>query len=80
MLGENHSLQSDFPEYKAIIEKLIENDSTFANETKQYNAIDKEIRKLELNGAPTTDDTLHQMKHERAALKDTLYGKLQAAQ
>ena len=46
MLGENHSLQSDFPEYKAVIEKLVESDSTFAIETKQYNGLDEEIRKL----------------------------------
>lgn len=79
MLGEVHSLQSDFPEHKDTIEKLVESDSTFASENKQYNALDEEIRKLELKGAPTTDETLHQMKHDRAVLKDTLYEKLQAA-
>lgn len=79
MLGENHSLQSDFPEYKALIAELVANDSTFASEALKYNTLDEEIRNLELKGAPASDETLHQMKHERAVLKDTLYQKLQAA-
>jgi uncharacterized protein YdcH (DUF465 family) len=52
MLGENHSLVNEFPEYQDIIAELTESDEVFAKETKHYNALDAEIRKLELNGAP----------------------------
>ena len=52
MLGENHSLVNEFPEYQDIISELTESDEVFAKETKHYNALDAEIRKLELNGAP----------------------------
>jgi len=79
MLGENHSLVNEFPEYQEIIARLIESDEVFAQDTKHYNALDEEIRKLELNGAPIDDEAMHQLKHERAALKDTLYQRLAEA-
>ncbi|PID43079.1 MAG: hypothetical protein CSB48_07215 [Proteobacteria bacterium] len=79
MLGEDHSLTHDFPEYKSTIARLIDSDETFASECKRYNAIDEEIRELELNSAPIDDTEMHQLKHQRAELKDMLYQKLVAA-
>ncbi|MFC4993772.1 YdcH family protein [Rubritalea tangerina] len=79
MLGENHSLNHEFPEFKERIEKLIDADSSFAEKVKKYNALDKEIRVLELDGAPIDDEAMHQLKHERAVLKDVLYERLKAS-
>jgi len=76
MLGEEHSLPHEFPEYKEAISKLIESDPSFAQENKRYNALDKEIRTLELNGAPIEDDSMQQLKLDRAELKDLLYQRL----
>jgi len=76
MLGENHSLLNEFPEYRDIISRLMESDKVFAKDTKRYNDLDKEIRELELNGTPIDDDAMHQLKNERAALKDSLYHRL----
>ena len=73
MLGENHSLDHEFPEYHDTIAMLTENDAFFAQENKYYNALDKEIRILELNYAPIGDIAMQQLKLERAALKDELY-------
>lgn len=80
MLGENHSLVNEFPEYQGIISSLMESDEIFAKDTKRYNDLDKEIRELELNGTPIDDDAMHQLKHERAELKDVLYQRLVDAQ
>ncbi|WP_028116785.1 YdcH family protein [Ferrimonas senticii] len=79
MLGEVHSLVNDFPEHQAVIESLLANDPTFAQDTKQYNALDKEIRTLELNNSPIGDDQMHKLKHDRAELKDSLYQRITAA-
>ncbi len=79
MLGEVHSLEHDFPKYKETIARLIASDEAFAKNAKQYNALDKEIRKLELNGAPIDDESMHQLKHDRAVLKDSLYQRLLAS-
>jgi uncharacterized protein len=76
MLGEVHSLTHEFPEYENIISKLTKNDTDFASNNKRYNALDKEIRVLELNGAPINDDEMHQLKQQRAELKDNLYHRL----
>lgn len=80
MLGENHSLLNEFPEYKDIISGLMERDEAFAKDTIRYNTLDNEIRELELNGTPIDDDAMHQLKNERAALKDSLYQRLIDAQ
>lgn len=76
MLGEDHSLINEFPEHQATIVELSKVDPTFAEATKQYNALDKEIRELELNGAPIDDDAMNQLKHDRAELKDVLFLRL----
>jgi uncharacterized protein YdcH (DUF465 family) len=76
MLGENHSLANEFPEYKDIIAALAEKDPVFAKDAKRYNELDREIRELELKGTPIDDDAMHQLKNDRAALKDTLYQRL----
>lgn len=76
MLGEDHSLINEFPKYKALIFQLCKSDKTFAEDCKNYNTHDKEIRELELNNEPITDQEMHQLKHVRAILKDSLYQRL----
>ncbi|GAC33640.1 YdcH family protein [Paraglaciecola polaris] len=76
MLGENHSLNSDFPEYRETISALTTSDKQFAEKAKKYNDLDKEVRILELKDAPIDDEAMHQMKHDRAILKDLLYQRL----
>ena len=80
MLGENHSLINEFPQYQDIITSLTNSDLTFAKESKRYNALDKNIRVLELNNGPIDDAAMQQLKHERAELKDYLYRCLVAAE
>jgi uncharacterized protein YdcH (DUF465 family) len=79
MLGEDHSLAKDFPDYQETIAHLSASDETFAADTRRYNALDKEIRELELKGAPIDDESMHQLKHDRSVLKDSLYQRLLAA-
>lgn len=76
MLGEDHSLAKEFPQHLETIAALAENDGTFAANVKRYDALDREIRHLELEGAPIDDEAMHQLKNERAALKDALYRRL----
>ena len=73
MLGEKHSLNHDFPEYSALINALCQEDQHFAQENKAYNAIDREIRTLELNKMPIDDLSMSQLKHRRSEMKDRLY-------
>ena len=77
MLGENHSLVSEFPNQADTIKKLAESDTEFQRKMQTYDQLDKQIRELELDNAPTDDDAMHQLKHQRATLKDELYQRLQ---
>ena len=76
MLGENHSLLADFPEFTDRIKLLIDSDDVFSRDNDRYTKLDKEIRVLELNGAPIDDDEMVKLKSERAMLKDALYQTL----
>lgn len=73
MLGEDHALLIDFPEYKSTILALNKSDEDFAAKSKRYHALDKEIRELELANDPIADAAMQDLKHERRELKDMLY-------
>jgi len=73
MLGEDHSLANEFPEHLDKILRLVKDDADFAKDANRYDALDKEIRELEMSGSPIGDESMHQLKHDRAALKDALY-------
>ncbi len=76
MLGEEHSLAHDFPDYEEVIAELIQSDERFAQENRYYQSLDKQIRVLELKNSPIDDLSMHQMKQERSELKDLLYRRL----
>ncbi len=76
MLGEDHSLLSEFPEHQDTIKSLSRSDEAFLSNMKQYDLLDQEIRKLELRDSPVSDEAMLKMKHDRAAMKDDLYGKI----
>ncbi|GGB72788.1 YdcH family protein [Shewanella inventionis] len=80
MLGENHFLVLDFPEFTQRITELNAADSQFAADANQYHELDLEIRTLELGGSPINDEDMHQLKHRRSLLKDSLYQRLHQSQ
>jgi len=69
MLGEDHSLIHEFPEFRDTIIRLTESDKAFSEKVKRYNALDKEIRKLELKNSPIQDAAMYKLKHDRSILK-----------
>ncbi|MDF2152937.1 YdcH family protein [Vibrio sp. CAU 1672] len=79
MLGENHSLTHEFPDHLDTINQLNANDETFAQNARNYHAIDREIRELELRGAPIDDKEMNSLKHDRAELKDWLHSKIMSS-
>lgn len=76
MLGEDHSLTHEFPEHIVRINQLIDSDPEFAADNKRYTAMDKEVRKLELRDSPIEDESMYQLKADRAELKDSLYQRI----
>lgn len=73
MLGEDHSLLKEFPQHKQTIQALAKESLEFAELMSEYNALDKDIRKLEMRDSPISDEEMHLMKHNRAEMKDRLH-------
>lgn len=76
MLGEDHSLTHEFPDFLDVIATLTELDEVFAKDSKQYHQLDKEIRTLELRSSPIDDQAMNTLKHDRSMLKDSLYDRI----
>lgn len=72
MLGEDHSLIREFPEYIDKINHLIKSESQFVLFNKKYTELDTKIRELELKNSPTSDQEMHELKVHRGQLKDKL--------
>ena len=79
MLGENHCLVLDFPQFTTRINELNAASSQFATDANQYHELDQEIRTLELDCAPINDEDMHQLKHSRSMLKDSLYQRINSS-
>ena len=78
MIVEPHSLSRDFPELKERIHQL-KGDAHFTRLQQEYDALDREICRLEEGIEHASDETVEHLKLRRVRLKDELYGLLTAA-
>ncbi|MCJ8170604.1 YdcH family protein [Atopomonas sediminilitoris] len=76
---EHHPLINDFPELRAELQALRANDQHFARLAGEYEALDKQICRIE-DGVELLDDAaLTELKTERVQRKDELAGLLRKA-
>lgn len=75
---EHHPLGNEFPELRERIHQLKQNDHHFARLFGEYEELDKRIVRIEDGVEKVSEDALAQLKAQRVALKDTLYGLLKA--
>ncbi len=76
---EHHDLAHEFPEYKDQIHRLKMADHHFARLFREYEAVDKEVFRIEEQIETPSDAYLESLKKKRLALKDALYAMLQKA-
>jgi uncharacterized protein YdcH (DUF465 family) len=76
---EHHDLHHDFPDMAEQIHELKMNDRHFARLFDEYHELDKEVRKIEEDTTPASDDTLDALRIKRVHLKDDLYAMLKEA-
>ena len=71
-----------FPEYQDLITKLRQDDPRFEKIFNQHNELDQKITRMEKNAATAihADLDIDQLKKEKLALKDKLYGLLREAE
>lgn len=78
MTVHHHDLGTEFPQFKEAIHDLKASDHHFAKLFAEYEAIDKEIVRIEQDIQPTSDEYAEEQKKKRVALKDELYQMLKA--
>lgn len=76
---DHHPLIHDFPEHRAELQRLRQDDAQFARQAEEYEALDKRICRIE-DGVETLDDAaLTALKQERVTLKDDIARDLRRA-
>ena len=77
MFGEHHSnLADEFPEHKETIHQLKASNAHFAKLVDQFEAVDKEIYRIEEQIETPSDEYTEEKKKQRLALKDEIYSML----
>ena len=75
---QQHDLHHEFPEYNDAIHALKTGNHHFAKLFDEYHRLNKDIRRIEANEEPVTDEALEEMKKLRLRLKDDLHAMLRA--
>ncbi|MGE0311231.1 MAG: YdcH family protein [Lautropia sp.] len=78
-LVDNHPLSRDFPEFKAEIHRLKQDNAHFVKLNDEYEAVDKAIVRAEQGLEHLGHDQLESMKQQRVRLKDQLYALIRPA-
>ena len=73
---EHHDLRHEFPEHAERIHDLKTTNEHFRSLFDAYHDLDREVRRMESDIEPTTDETLEEKKRQRVVLKDELYSML----
>lgn len=79
MSNTPHELAADFPEYAKQLHQLKTTDAHFRKLADKYHDINRDVHRAETNIEPTSDDNMVDMRKQRAALKDEIYGLLKAS-
>jgi uncharacterized protein YdcH (DUF465 family) len=69
----HHPLVKEFQEYKGTIHSLKASNNYFHHLMERYEAIDKQIFRIESGEEPTSDEYVNRLGKERLQLKDELH-------
>ncbi len=76
---QHHPLVKEFPEHRDATHRLKMGNAHFHRLMEEYEALDKQIFRIEDGSQPSDDAHLERLKRQRLALKDELYALLQNA-
>lgn len=74
-----HELAADFPDHAEAIHDLKTRNADFALMAERYHTLNRAIHRAETDIEPTSDDHMTEMRRERMALKDRIWGALREA-
>jgi uncharacterized protein YdcH (DUF465 family) len=73
-----HELAEEFPEFADKLHELKTSDAHFAKLADQYHDLNRQIHRAETNVEPMEQLAEEQLRKQRGALKDQIYGMLRA--
>ena len=76
MLGQNHDLYHEFPEFVELIDVLKDSDNSFAQLAHEYTEINREVIRIEQGVEPCTNEHFEDIKKLRLLHKDKIYAIL----
>jgi len=79
MLSEHHNIAREFPELQEVLAALRAADADFDAMVRRHDQVDNEIRELEEQQQPISDEEIEKLKYERAGLKDQIFERLRTA-
>jgi uncharacterized protein len=65
-----HELTDEFPDETVLITRLIKTNYLFRRAASRYDAVNRQIFRIESEEEPTTDEVLERLKKQRLRLKD----------
>lgn len=71
-----HELTEEFPSHAETIHSLRETDSHFARLHDDYHQVNRAVHRAETNVEPVGETAEHEMRKERARLKDQIWAYL----
>lgn len=71
-----HELHEEFPTERRFIEELARTSYEFRRLATKYDAVNRQIHRIESNEEATTDEVLEKLKKERLKLKDDIAAML----
>lgn len=77
MLGQNHDVYHEFPEYAERIDKMRAHNLDFARLVDAYTEINREVIRIEQGIEPRDHFYFEELKKKRLVHKDLLYRMLQ---
>lgn len=74
-----HELAQEFPEKAELISELKQSDAHFAKLVDEYHEVNRAVHRAETNVEPVEELAEVEMRKQRAALKDEIWGLLTKA-
>ncbi len=78
MMGQNHDLHHEFPEFADLIDTLWEADESFAHLADDYTRLNREVIRIEQGIEPRDNQYFEDAKKQRLLKKDRIYRLLQS--
>lgn len=78
MSNTPHELMDEFPELVEKMHQLKLDNAHFAKLFEEYHEVNRAIHRAETDIEPTDDAHMEDMRKQRLALKDEIYGMLKA--